>query len=73
MVNNLGFSNDKVLTLTNADATRNNILARFHDKLGHGDLKKDDRVFVFFAGHGATRKLSSGRNLGYIIPVDSDP
>lgn len=73
LVNNLGFSNDKVLTLTNADATRNNILALFHDKLGHGDLKKDDRVFVFFAGHGATRKLSSGRNLGYIIPVDSDP
>jgi uncharacterized caspase-like protein len=36
-------------------------------------VKKNDRIFVFFAGHGATRKLSSGRNLGYIIPVDSDP
>ena len=73
LINHLGFSGDKVLTLTNADATRNNILALFHEKLGHGQLKKDDRVFVFFAGHGATRKLSSGRNLGYIIPVDSDP
>ncbi|MFZ6657843.1 polysaccharide deacetylase family protein [Undibacterium sp. TJN19] len=73
LINRLGFAGDKVLTLTNADATRNNILALFHEKLGHGQLKKDDRVFVFFAGHGATRKLSSGRNLGYIIPVDSDP
>ncbi|MFZ6844946.1 polysaccharide deacetylase family protein [Undibacterium sp. RuTC16W] len=73
LVNRMGFAGDKVITLTNADATRNNILAVFHDKLGHGQLKKDDRVFVFFAGHGATRKLSSGRNLGYIIPVDSDP
>jgi peptidoglycan/xylan/chitin deacetylase (PgdA/CDA1 family)/Tfp pilus assembly protein PilF len=73
LVNRLGFSNEKVFTLTNAEATRNNILALFHDKLGHENLKKDDRVFVFFAGHGATRKLSSGRNLGYIIPVDSDP
>ncbi|MBC3916050.1 polysaccharide deacetylase family protein [Undibacterium sp. CY18W] len=73
LVSKLGFPGDKVLTLTNGDATRNNILALFHEKLGHGQLKKDDRVFVFFAGHGATRKLSSGRNLGYIIPVDSDP
>jgi len=73
LVNRLGFSNDKVLTLSNGEATRNNILALFHDKLGHAQLKKDDRVFIFFAGHGATRKLSSGRNLGYIIPVDSDP
>ena len=73
LIGRLGFSSDKVITLTNADAIRNNILSVFHDKLGHGQLKKDDRVFVFFAGHGATRKLSSGRNLGYIIPVDSDP
>ncbi|MFC0349514.1 polysaccharide deacetylase family protein [Undibacterium danionis] len=73
LVNRLGFSNDKVLTLSNGEATRNNILALFHDKLAHAQLKKDDRVFIFFAGHGATRKLSSGRNLGYIIPVDSDP
>lgn len=73
LINRLGFANDKVLTLSNAEATRNNILGLFHDKLGHGNLKKDDRVFVFFAGHGATRQLSSGRNLGYIIPVDSDP
>ncbi len=36
-------------------------------------MKKNDRVLVFFAGHGATRKLSSGRDLGYLIPVDSDP
>ena len=55
LVKRLGFDNDKVLTLTNGDATRNNILALFHDSLGHGRLNKDDRVFVFFAGHGATR------------------
>ena len=36
-------------------------------------MQKNDRIFVFFAGHGATRKLSSGRDLGYIVPFDSDP
>jgi TolA-binding protein len=41
--------------------------------LANPDLvKREDRVFVFFAGHGATRHLASGRDLGYIIPVDAD-
>jgi TolA-binding protein len=35
-------------------------------------VQHDDRVLIFFAGHGATRKLASGRDLGYIIPVDAD-
>ncbi len=35
-------------------------------------ISKEDRVFFFFAGHGATRKLPSGKDIGYIIPVDAD-
>ncbi|MRW90437.1 polysaccharide deacetylase family protein [Duganella sp. FT80W] len=73
LVNRFGFDSERVFTLSNGEATRNNILAVFHDKLADARLKKDDRIFVFFAGHGATRQLSSGRNLGYIIPADSDP
>jgi peptidoglycan/xylan/chitin deacetylase (PgdA/CDA1 family)/uncharacterized caspase-like protein len=73
LVNRFGFAGERVFTLSNGEATRNNILALFHDKLADAQLKKDDRIFVFFAGHGATRQLSSGRNLGYIVPVDSDP
>ena len=73
LVSRFGFDGARVFTLTNGDATRNNILALFHDKLAEAKLRKDDRIFVFFAGHGATRQLSSGRSLGYIIPVDSDP
>ncbi|MDD2775998.1 MAG: polysaccharide deacetylase family protein [Gallionella sp.] len=73
LVERYAFANDHVFSLINGDATRNNILALFHDKLAHGGIQKDDRIFVFFAGHGATRKLSSGRDLGYIIPSDSDP
>ncbi|MEG2803978.1 polysaccharide deacetylase family protein [Stenotrophomonas sp.] len=68
-----GFPASQVITLKNQQATRNNILAAFHDRLADERTGKNDRVFVFFAGHGATRKLASGRDLGYIIPVDSDP
>ncbi|MEQ1658471.1 MAG: polysaccharide deacetylase family protein [Hylemonella sp.] len=73
LIQKFGFAPDQVVTLENGEATRARILAAFHDKLAHGGMKKNDRLFVFFAGHGATRHLSSGRDLGYVIPVDSDP
>lgn len=68
-----GFPSSQVIVLKNQQATRNNILAAFHDRLADDRTARNDRVFVFFAGHGATRRLASGRDLGYIIPVDSDP
>ena len=73
LVDRFGFRPERVFTLKNNEATRSAILALFHDKLAHGGVGKNDRIFVFFAGHGATRKLSSGRDLGYIVPADSDP
>lgn len=72
LIEKFGFSPERVFTLQNGEATRNAILSVFHDRIGHGGVKKNDRIFVYFAGHGATRKLSSGRDLGYIVPVDSD-
>lgn len=68
-----GFPASQVIVLEDGQATRNNILAAFHDRLADAGTGRDDRVFVFFAGHGATRRLASGRDLGYIIPVDSRP
>jgi peptidoglycan/xylan/chitin deacetylase (PgdA/CDA1 family) len=67
------FPSSQVIVLKDKQATRNNILAAFHDRLADDRTGRNDRVFVFFAGHGATRRLASGRDLGYIIPVDSDP
>lgn len=72
LIERFGFPGDHVFSLLDGDATRTGILSVFHDKLAHG-VGKDDRIFVFFAGHGTTRKLSSGRELGYIVPADSDP
>jgi uncharacterized caspase-like protein/peptidoglycan/xylan/chitin deacetylase (PgdA/CDA1 family) len=77
LVQKFGFSPERVITLKNEQATRAGILGAFHDLLERGKnaggLQPNDRVFMFFAGHGATRKLSSGRDLGYIVPYDADP
>ncbi|MBL0210039.1 MAG: polysaccharide deacetylase family protein [Holophagaceae bacterium] len=73
LVEKFGFAKDHVFMLKNQEATRAAILNVLNGQLGSSSLQRDDRVFVFFAGHGATRKLSSGRDLGYLVPVDSDP
>ncbi len=73
LIHKFGFVPEHIVSLTNQEATRTGILGAFHDRLAHSGMKKNDRLFVFFAGHGATRQLSSGRDLGYIVPVDSDP
>jgi uncharacterized caspase-like protein len=73
LVQKYKFKPQNVFLLLNQDATRQNIQSLLGDKLGNPEMvKREDRVFVFFAGHGATRKLPSGRDLGYIIPVDAD-
>ena len=67
------FKPENIVTLINEEATREKILSVLGDTLGNPEkVKREDRVFVFFAGHGITRKLPSGRDLGYIVPVDAD-
>jgi len=67
------FKAENVFLLLNQEATRESILSLLGDRLANPEMvHKDDRVLVFFAGHGATRQLPSGRDLGYIIPVDAD-
>ncbi|MGA3372418.1 MAG: polysaccharide deacetylase family protein [Terracidiphilus sp.] len=73
LIQKYNFKPDHVFTLLNGQATRKNILSLLGDKLGDTTMvQREDRVLVFYAGHGATRKLASGRELGYIIPVDAD-
>ncbi|SFO52486.1 Peptidoglycan/xylan/chitin deacetylase, PgdA/CDA1 family [Variovorax sp. OK605] len=72
LVTRLGFKPENVTALYDAQATRANILRVLNDKLTDPKrVKRDDRVLVFFAGHGSTRKLASGRDVGYIVPVDA--
>jgi len=72
LVTRLGFKPENVKLLLDGEATRANILKVLNDQLADGrSVKKDDRVFVFYAGHGGTRKLASGRDVGYLIPVEA--
>lgn len=66
------FKEDHIFTLLDEQATGENITSHISDILADPKrVKPNDRVFIFYAGHGMTRILPSGRNLGYIIPVDA--
>ena len=73
LINQYGFKKSNIIKLLNKDATRERIVWALGDQLADPNkVKKEDRVFVFFAGHGATRRLPSGKELGYIVPVDAE-
>lgn len=66
----LGFEKENVTYLTDQNATKSNIL-RSYLEFTNDDVKLDDRLFVFFAGHGHTRSGVKG-DVGYLVPYDAD-
>ncbi len=70
-VQKLGFPADKILLLLDEEATKQRI-----EQILYGTLRRttpEDRVLVFFAGHGVTSSLPRGGEEGFILPVDGDP
>ena len=55
---------------TNEQATKQNILKSFSNITK--EAEENDRVLVFFAGHGETMDLPEGGEKGYLIPVEGD-
>lgn len=65
----IGF--DEVIEILDKEATRNRILTMLGSELPK-KVGPEDRVVIFFAGHGQTESLPDGKEQGYIIPVDGD-
>jgi peptidoglycan/xylan/chitin deacetylase (PgdA/CDA1 family)/tetratricopeptide (TPR) repeat protein len=73
LVAKYGFKHENIRKLIDRKATRQNILEILGDEFTDGKkVQREDRVFFFFAGHGATRTMDDGRQLGFIVPVDAD-
>lgn len=64
----LGF---QTTTLIDHQATKENILKVLGTELPQ-KVRKNDRVVIFFAGHGQTEELADGTQMGHIFPVDTD-
>jgi uncharacterized caspase-like protein len=73
LVNRFGFRRDHIRKLIDHEATRQRIMQVLGDEFTDvNKVQREDRVFFFFAGHGATRTFADGRQIGFIVPVDAD-
>ena len=66
----MNFPRKNIITLTDGDASLDNIKNNLH-KISTG-AGKNDRVLIFFAGHGMTEELPGGGDVGYLMPIDGD-
>jgi len=73
LITRFGFKRENIRKLINS-ATRQRIMEVLGDEFTNSkSIQREDRVFFFFAGHGATRTFEDGRQVGFIVPVDADP
>ena len=70
LVNSFDFPAENTILLTDEEATKTSILQEFSNITKKAGA--NDRVLIFFAGHGQTQDLPSGGEMGYLIPVDGD-
>lgn len=70
LIEDLKFDESNVICLLDKDATKTNILKSFLS-FTNDEVKLDDRLFVFFAGHGHTKTGVRG-DVGYLVPYDAD-
>ena len=66
--NKLGFPEENITILLDDDATLQAI-KRGMEELAN-KASENDRVLVYFAGHGKTKSLPNGGEEGYLIPVN---
>ena len=70
LLNTFGFASENITLLTNEQANKQNILKSFSDITKNANA--NDRVIIFFAGHGETMDLPEGGEMGYLLPVDGN-
>ena len=68
LINQFNYAQEDIKLLINEDANKDNIV----DALSDISLlaNENDRIVVFFAGHGETMSLPDGGEMGYLLPVD---
>lgn len=71
LVNELGFPTGNVTCLLDKHATRDAVF-KAYCRFIRQDVELDDRILVFFAGHGHTLTGNRGE-VGFLVPYDAVP
>ncbi len=71
IIKNLNIPEKRIFTLLNSQATKKNIEHVLGDVLPK-ETNVNDRVLIYFSGHGETYNMPSGDDYGYLIPSDGE-
>ena len=71
LINKFNFPEENTVLLADEKATRSAIIETFLN-FAQGHIDPNDRILVFFAGHGYTHSGKRGE-VGYLVPVDGAP
>lgn len=71
LIEKFNFPESNTILLTDEKASRSEIIETFL-KFTQRHIDHDDRILVFFAGHGYTYSGKRGE-VGYLVPVDGSP
>ena len=70
LVGKFDYKEENVKLLLNEEANKTNIVNVISDvSLKAGE---NDRILVFYAGHGETMPLPEGGEMGYLVPIDGN-
>ena len=69
LINEFNFPEENIAFLINEEVSKDNILKSFA-RLTKDDIELDERIFIFYAGHGETRSGIYGE-VGFLVPHDS--
>ena len=70
LMDKFNFPQDNIVLLKNEKATKASIIQEFSNITKKA--ASNDRVLIFFAGHGETMDLPDGGEMGFLVPVDGD-
>lgn len=65
------FTEENVNLILDTEATKDRIIQLFHS-FTQDNTNQDDKIFIFFAGHGHTITGNRGE-VGFLVPVDAKP
>ncbi len=72
LVTHYGFPQENITVLTNDQATGANIRRQLAALVDRRKVKADDRILIYFSGHGQTIKLENGGDMGFLVPHDAE-
>ncbi len=67
-----GFPAANITTLTEEHATKDNIIRALAQVTSKQRVGKDDRILIYYSGHGQTVPTADGGAKGFLIPVDAE-